>query len=92
VSVSGTASWYCCTYGYGNGLFAAAGPSLRRFLGPGWRGKIIETCLSNEPARCIRVKLVDWMANPDALIDLEPAAFSQLARLSAGLVRVRVWA
>lgn len=62
-SISGTASWYCragrsvCTTGYPDGpgfdAFAAAGPALRRALGPDWRGRIVYV-------DGIRVKIVDW--------------------------------
>jgi hypothetical protein len=86
LSVKGVASWYCCTAHYGDGLYAAAGRALRAFLGPKWRGMRVRVCA----ASCIVVRLVDWMANPKALIDLEPAAFRLLAPLSRGLITVRV--
>lgn len=75
--LSGTATWYClpgisvCPYFMRGGLGAAAGPALRNAIGPDWRGKIVETCLSNSPSICVAVKLVDWCAcGADHVIDL----------------------
>lgn len=61
--LSGQASWYCragrsiCHYRYpdtpGFDAYAAAGPALRRAIGPGWRGSVVTV-------NGIRVRLVDW--------------------------------
>jgi rare lipoprotein A (peptidoglycan hydrolase) len=96
-SVRGGASWYCepgvsaCPYGYSGGMYAAAGPGTRTLLGPNWRGKIVVTCSTNSPTRCISVKLVDWCACPNGrVIDLFATAFIRLAPLSQGTLMVRV--
>lgn len=80
-SVSGIASWY--RYHRGQ---AAAGPALRRFLGPGWRGEIVKVCRGTV---CLRLMLTDWM-RADRLIDLDPRDFAVFAPVSRGLVRVTV--
>lgn len=80
-SVSGLSSWYRYTAGE-----AAAGPALRRALGRGWRGRIVTVCAR----RCIRVRLTDWCACPQRLIDLDARSFAQLAPLSRGLLRVAI--
>lgn len=81
----GRASWY----GAG-GLVAAAGPELRRRLGRRWRGRVVDVCAG----RCVRVELTDWcycrVGGSERLLDLSDDAFSRLAPLSTGLVRVRV--
>lgn len=85
-TLRGVASWFAAPTGT-----AAAGPALRRALGAHWRGKIVETCLSNEPTRCIRVKLTDFCGCPGGrVIDISAGSFARLAPLSAGLVVVRV--
>ena len=88
-AVVGVASWYCghgsrCPAGDHGSLSGAAGPSLR--VG-NWRGRIV-TVQAN--GRSIRVKLVDWCACPQRVIDLFSGAFQELAPLSQGLVRVKV--
>jgi hypothetical protein len=62
-AISGRASWYCragispCTVNHadtaGFNAYAAAGPRLRRALGPNWRGAIIYV-------DGVRVKIIDW--------------------------------
>jgi len=80
--LSGLASWYAWRPGQ-----AAAGPALRAFLGPNWRGRIVTVCA----AVCIRVSLTDWCGCPGGrVIDLDSRSFARLAPLSAGLVAVRV--
>lgn len=83
----GTASWYRAA-----GLVAAAGPDLRRWLGPGWRGERIRVVAGG---RSVVVRIVDWCqcyrGEPrERLIDLGDEAFVELAPLAVGLVRVRV--
>lgn len=89
VSVAGVASWYCepgrsrCTRGWpADCLCAAAGPALR--VGE-WRGRLVTVTAGD---RSVTVRLVDWCACPQRLVDLYAAAFRQLAPLSRGLVRV----
>ena len=89
-SVSGLATYYCCTRGYGSGAYvAAAGPALR--IGD-WRGRRVRVCSGG---RCITVTLVDWCAcgrrhGEPTVIDLHPGAFSALAPLSRGVIWVTV--
>ena len=83
-SITGIASWYRYVPGG-----AAAGPALRRALGPGWRGTVVTVCAS----RCIQVTLSDWCGCNTAnekLIDLDRASFAQLADPSRGVVKVTV--
>ncbi len=87
--VRGMASWYCghgsrCPRGYSGGLYAAAGPSLRT---GDWRGRIV---VVRYGSRSVHVRLVDWCACPSRVIDLFADAFSRLAPLSRGLVKVKV--
>jgi hypothetical protein len=77
----GTASWYAY-----HPHQAAAGPTLRHFLGPHWRGAIVRVCT---PTQCIRVKITDWMCR-DRLIDLNKSDFARLAPTWRGLVTVTV--
>ena len=87
--VRGTASWYCghgsaCPRGYPGGLYAAAGPALR--VGD-WRGRYVVVAAMGQR---VRVRLVDWCACPSRALDLFADAFSRLAPLSRGLVKVKV--
>jgi hypothetical protein len=79
---TGTATWYADPRK--SGLYAAAGPPLR--VGD-WRGRLV-TVTAN--GHSFRVVLSDWCACRDRVIDLSPGAFSRLAPLSRGLVRVTV--
>ena len=64
-------------------MYAAAGPALR--VGD-WRGRTVTVTAGG---RSVRVTLIDWCACPDGrLIDLYAGAFSRLAPLSRGVVRV----
>ena len=83
----GIASWYAYVPGH-----AAAGPELRRMLGPSWRGTTVRVCAGG---RCVRVVLSDWCqcwkgTRSERLIDLDSRAFARLAPLPRGLVRVEV--
>lgn len=79
---SGMASWY--TDPRKSGLYAAAGPPLR--VGD-WRGRLV-TVTAN--GHSFLVRLSDWCACRDRVIDLSPEAFARLSDLSRGLVVVRV--
>jgi hypothetical protein len=86
VLLGGYATWYA-TPGY----TAAAGPVLRDVLGD-WRGQWI-TVESGD--RSVTLQLTDWCACGErhglpTLLDLSDAAFSELAPLSAGVVRVSI--
>ena len=83
-SRTGRASWY----DDGGGLYAAAGPALR--VGD-WRGRLVTVCAGS----CVKVRLTDWCqcyenTDRERVIDLSPAAFTALAPLSRGLVKVEV--
>jgi len=85
-TILGVASWYPAS-----GMIAAAGPALRRELGPRWRGQLVRVCAG----RCVTVTVSDWCqchrgTRRERLVDLSDDAFARLAPLSAGLVRVRV--
>lgn len=87
---TGTASWY----GYYPGG-AAAGPRLRAWLGPNWRGRIVRVCTVTVPRHCASVRLTDWCScyrgtKAERIIDLDVRSFARLARPDRGLVKVRV--
>lgn len=81
ITLSGIASWFDSPGGV-----SAAGPVLRRELGPGWRGTVVTVCADT----CIETVLGDWCACPKRLIDLHAPIFAALAPLSKGLLRVEV--
>jgi hypothetical protein len=82
VPMSGIASWYRYVAGG-----AAAGPALRRFLGPKWRGSQVRVCALQ---RCVVVTLSDWCGCPGRLIDLSRTDFARLASPSRGLLKIVV--
>jgi hypothetical protein len=86
-TLRGTVSWYPA-----DGPIAAAGPALRRALGPGWRGTAVRVSAGG---RSVVVVLSDWCgcyrgSVRERLVDLSDDAFAELAPLAAGLVRVRL--
>ena len=84
LALIGSATWYGTGPGAGH---AAAGPELRRALGPGWRGTTVQVCAG----RCVTVVLDDWCAcKGDRIVDLSDEDFARLAPLSAGVLRVTV--
>lgn len=89
-ALAGTASWYCCTAGYGqDAVVAAAGPALR--VGD-WRGRIVTVCAGV----CLRVRLVDWCGcyrgtARERLVDLAIGAVAALGLdPGRGLYEVKV--
>lgn len=94
-TLTGVASWFCrppssvCTKGYpASCQCAAAGPRVRAWLGPDWRGS--EVYVSTED-RSIRVRLVDFCACPTGkVLDLFASSFAFLAPLSRGVIEVRL--
>jgi hypothetical protein len=83
----GIASWFASPIGV-----SAAGPALRAAIGAGWRGRQVSVCLGQ---RCVSTILGDWCACGDrhgvpTVIDLDVAAFRQLAQLSIGVIAVEV--
>jgi hypothetical protein len=83
-SITGTASWFATGP---DCLCAAAGPALRAFLGPEWRGTRVRVCAV---AACVSVVINDFCRCPTAMVDLSDEAFRLLAPLSVGVLRVRV--
>lgn len=85
--VRGIASWYRYIPGH-----AAAGPALRRALGPAWRGKVVRVCrVERTFAVCVKVRLSDWCAcYGSRVVDLDVRSFARLGSPSLGLVRVEV--
>lgn len=82
----GLATWYDVAAGH-----AAAGPALRAWLGPSWRGETVRVCRGG----CVLVELTDWCAcaprgGTPTLIDLSRADFAVLATPSAGVARVTI--
>lgn len=85
--VTGTASWYHHIAGQ-----AAAGPALRRMLGPTWRGRVVRVCGNG---RCVKVKLTDWCqcykdTARERIVDLDVRSFAVLFPPSRGVGRVTV--
>ena len=71
---------------------AAAGPALRRMLGPHWRGMRVRVCTRTA---CTIVQLTDWCAcgprhGVQTVIDLDLRSFRKIARPWLGVVTVRV--
>jgi hypothetical protein len=82
--ISGPATWYDAP----TARDAAAGPALRKALGRSWRDTTVEVCAGS---RCIEVVLSDFCRCPAGhLIDLDDVAFSRLAPLSVGIIRVTI--
>lgn len=78
-------------YAYHEGQ-AAAGPLLKRALGPRWRGKTVTVCADGT---CLDVRLTDSCACGDrhgdpTIIDLDSRDFAKLAGLGAGILKVSV--
>ena len=90
-ALSGVATWFRSPAGV-----SAAGPALRRALGPGWRGTSVAVCVTGDgPARCVETVVSDWCACGDrpggpTVIDLDDNAFADLAPLGAGVLAVEV--
>lgn len=81
--ISGTATWY--SYRPGE---AAAGPSLRAFLGRSWRGRNVTV---RSGSRSVTVRLTDWCACPGGrVIDLDRGSFGILSDPSRGILPVQV--
>jgi hypothetical protein len=83
-SLHGTATWYAAS----SGRFAA-GPELRAWIGPAWRGKAVTVCAGD---RCVSGRLLDWCAcrSGHRVVDLPAVDFSRLGPLSRGVLRVTV--
>lgn len=101
-SLTGRASWYCragrsiCMYAHPDGpgadLYAAAGPRLRQALGSNWRNQRVTVSANG---RSVTVVLADWCqcskgTSSEKAIDLYADAFTRLAPLSSGVVRVQI--
>ena len=71
---------------------AAAGPQLRAWLGPDWRGQKVSVCIGTD---CVSVTLSDWCQcykgeRKERVIDLDDRSFAALAPLWKGVVRVTI--
>lgn len=91
-SIRGVASWYCsasqpvCHYQYPPGsMVAAACGRLRSAMGPNWRGKTVTVVRGS---RSVNVKLVDYCAHPDRVLDLYYEPMSRLG--GTGILNVTV--
>jgi hypothetical protein len=87
--LGGWATWH----DNGPGMYAAAGPDLRRALGPGWRGTVVE--VGGPGGASVRVRLTDSCACGErhglpTFLDLSADAFAQLAPLDWGVVAVSI--
>jgi len=87
--IRGYATWHATGR---NGLYAAAGPALRRALGPGWRNELV---LVVKGRKAVQVRLSDWCAcgrrhGEPTLLDLSDEAYDYLGRLSSGIMHVTV--
>ena len=85
--VTGTASWYAAPVGQ-----AAAGPKLRRALGPHYIGRIVRVCTAHH---CTRVKITTACqcyagTRHERLVDLSRISFARLGNPDRGLIVVRV--
>lgn len=81
--LQGVATWYPWHLGY-----AAAGPGLRAYLGPRWRGTRVVVWYQG---RHVVVRLNDWCACPGGrIIDLSRSDFASLAPPSRGVLKVKV--
>jgi hypothetical protein len=81
-SIAGRATWFRSPANV-----SAAGPALRRAIGPRWRGTVVRVCSGS---RCVRTVLSDWM-RADRLIDLDDGVVRRLGlSLSQGVYRVTV--
>lgn len=85
-SISGYATWLDTTPGT-----AAAGPALRSWLGPDWRGQTVKVCHGG----CVLVALTDWCACADrsgkpTLVDLSRSDFAVIGDPGAGVISVTV--
>lgn len=87
VEVGGAATWY----DYHEGQ-AAAGPTLRELLGPGWRGSLVT--VTGPDGDQVTVRLTDWClctgGSQDRVIDLDRRDFARLADPSRGVITVTV--
>lgn len=78
---------------FGTGNYAAAGPALRKLIGPRWKGKWVGVIRPD--GRTVYVRLITSCAcrppnAPERLIDLSLSVFAQLAPPSRGVIRVTV--
>jgi len=81
-SIRGSASWFRSPRGV-----SAAGPALRRALGPGWRGTRVRV---TGPAGSATTTLGDWM-RANRLIDLDDDVFPAVCGpLSRGICKAKV--
>ena len=79
----GSATWFAAPRGT-----AAAGPALRAFLGPHWRGTVV-TVTAN--GHSVTARLTDWcLCSSARVVDLDKRSFAKLADPSRGVIHVTV--
>jgi hypothetical protein len=92
-TVSGKATWYCCTAGWrGQAVVALPGPLGGRYDPPP-ANRTVTVCAD----RCVELPVVDycgchWGTSAQKVADLSPEAWAAVsdAGLSAGVIRVTV--
>lgn len=92
-SISGTATWYCCTLGYrGQAVVALPGP-LGGQYNPPPASRVVTVCAD----RCVQLPVVDycechWGTAEQRVADLSPEAWAAVsdAPLSRGVITVSV--
>ena len=83
VALEGRATWYAYRTRQ-----AAAGPALRAFLGPHWRGTVV-TVTAN--GHTVTARLTDWcLCSSARVVDLDKRSFAKLADPSRGVIHVTV--
>ena len=82
-AIRGSATWFRAPAGT-----AAAGPALRAFLGPHWRGTVV-TVTAN--GHSVTARLTDWcLCSSARVVDLDKRSFAKLADPSRGVIHVTV--
>jgi hypothetical protein len=82
-AIRGSATWFAAPRGT-----AAAGPALRAFLGPHWRGTVV-TVTAN--GHSVTARLTDWcLCSSARVVDLDKRSFAKLADPSRGVIHVTV--
>ena len=93
-TISGTASWYCCTMGWGDAAVVALPIALGGHYFPPSGGGTVVVCAD----RCVRLPIGDacacnWGRPGQKVIDLSPAAWAAVSDrpLSMGIVSVTLY-
>jgi len=83
-TLRGNATWFASPQNV-----SAAGPALRRAIGPGWRGTRVRVCSGG---RCAWTVLGDWCAcrRGNRVIDLDDNVMAALGGIDRGVIPVTV--